>query len=65
MKIFEVDRSYIKEFGSIERAIKEGYYTEWNEKNIKEGFNFGNGTIKDFKNYMNNNKNICVYKEIN
>ena len=64
-KIFiEVNKRYIKEFGSIEKAIQEGYCIKWNEKNIKEAFNSGNGTINHFKNYMANNKGICIFKEI-
>jgi hypothetical protein len=45
---------------SIETRIKEGNYFERNEKSIKEGFNFGNGTIKDYEQYADNN---CKYAD--
>lgn len=64
MKIFEVNKRYIKELGSIEKAIQEGYCINWDKEKIKAAFNYGDGTIKDFKNYMDNNKKICVFKKI-
>lgn len=64
-KIFiEVNKRYIKEFGSCENAIQKGYFTVWDKKRIKEAFNSSNGTINHFKNYMANNKGICIFKEI-
>lgn len=49
---------------NINEALKKGYYNEWNIERIKGAFNYGNGTIKDFKNYMNNNKCYCWFKEL-
>lgn len=31
---------------------------------IKKSFNFGNGSIKDFKEYINNNKSYCKYYDL-
>jgi hypothetical protein len=31
---------------------------------IKKAFNFGNGSIKDFKEYINNNKSYCKYYDL-
>lgn len=42
-----------------QEAIKAGYFNIWTEKRIKGAFNSGNGTMKDFKEYMNNNKQYC------
>jgi hypothetical protein len=43
-------------------AIKNGNFNEWTIERIKACFNFGNGTIKDFKNYMENNKQYCYFE---
>ena len=34
-------------------------FTIWNAERIKNAFNFGNGTMKDFYRYMRDNKNVC------
>lgn len=61
--MIEVPKIYVKKYGSIEKAINEGYYINWDEEDIKEGFKNGNGTMKDFKSYMENNKRYCYYVE--
>ena len=33
-------------------------YREWTVDEIRKGFNFGKGTIKDFKRYMSDNKHV-------
>ena len=63
-QFIEVYRRHIKELGSFEKAVQEGYYTKWDKEKIKEAFNSGNGTINHFKNYVANNKGICIFKEI-
>ena len=50
--------------GDYKTGIMEGFYTAWNDKRIKNAFNGGNGTIKDFKRYMNDNKNTCVFIQV-
>lgn len=47
-----------------EKAIKDGYIIEWSKEHIKNVFRFGNGTGKDLKRYMNDNKQYCVFVEI-
>jgi hypothetical protein len=59
--ITEVNRRYIKQFGTVEKAIAEGYCIDWSPERITNTFNFGNGSIKDMKRYMNDNKGICVF----
>lgn len=59
--IIEVNKKYIKQFGTVDRAIEEGYCVEWSPERIANAFNFGNGTMKDLKRYMNANKNECVF----
>lgn len=44
----------VKEFNKNDPEL----YNIWNDKRIKEAFNFGNGTKKDMLNYMKNNKNV-------
>ena len=48
----------------IEISKKNNDYNVWDEKRIKGAFNNGQGTEKDFKNYMGNNKNWCKFKKI-
>ncbi|HEY5588865.1 MAG TPA: hypothetical protein VIK86_07920 [Candidatus Paceibacterota bacterium] len=37
---------------------------KWTEDKIKKAFNFGNGTVKDFNNYVNNNRQFAKFKFI-
>ena len=59
--ILEIYQKYIKKFGSVNKAIEEGYFVEWNTERIIGAFNNGNGTKKDLKRYMNDNKKLCVF----
>lgn len=59
--ITEVNKRYVKQYGTIERAIAEGYSIDWTPERINNTFNFGNGTMKDLKRYMNENKDLCVF----
>lgn len=47
-----------------EKAIKDGYFMEWTKERIKNAFKAGNGTEKDLKRYMNDNKQYCVFVKI-
>lgn len=58
---YEVNKKYIARYGTIEKAIEEGYFIDWTPERIKAAFNAGNGTMKDFKRYMNDNKQFCKY----
>ena len=35
-------------------------FSIWDMNRIKNAFNFGHGTIKDFMQYANNNKNLSL-----
>jgi hydroxymethylpyrimidine pyrophosphatase-like HAD family hydrolase len=39
-------------------------YTIWDEDKIKKTFNFGHGTMKDFKNYMDNNRKFADFENL-
>ena len=62
--IIEIYKPYIKLDGSIEKVIENGFFIEWTPERIKNAFNFGNGTEKDFKIYIQNNKNLCLFLEV-
>lgn len=46
----------IQKFGSIEKATEEGYFWLWNDGKIARAFNYGTGNIKDFMEFVKNNK---------
>ena len=46
---------------AIEISKRSGDFTVWDDKRIKNAFNFGNGTIKHFEAYMSNNKCYCTF----
>lgn len=54
----------VKFNGNIEEATRAGYYTDWTQEMIRGAFNCGNGTEKDLKQYMQNNKQYCIFKEV-
>lgn len=56
---------YQKCNGSIEKATEYGFYSDWTEERIKGAFSFGNGTEKDLRRYMNDNKQYCIFVEVN
>lgn len=49
---------------AIRKANEDGFYSEWNEDRIRAAFNFGNGTMTDFRNYMDANIFFCIYREV-
>ena len=49
----------------IETSKTSGLKRIWTAEAIKKAFNFGNGTIKHFKNYIDNNKQFCTFEKIN
>ena len=61
--IYEIDKKILKNEcnGNIEKAIIDGWFLDWNPERIKNAFSFGNGTEKDLKRYMNDNKGFCVF----
>ena len=62
--IIEISRKKAQELKSIEKAIKNQWFTVWTPERIKAAFNFGNGTQKDFELYMKNNKAYCIFKDL-
>ena len=47
---------------SKEQNFKNGLYTVWDMERIAGAFNNGKGTLKDFKAYMENNKQYAYFK---
>lgn len=62
--IREIYKPYIKQDGSIEKVIENGFYIDWTPERIKNAFNFGNGTEKDLKKHIENNKCFCLFLEV-
>ena len=62
--IREIYKPYIKQDGSIEKVIENGFYIDWTPERIKNVFNFGNGTEKDLKKHIENNKCFCLFLEV-
>lgn len=48
---------------AIRKANEDGFYSEWDEERIKKEFKNGNGTIVDFKNYMDENIWFKAYRK--
>ena len=59
--VIEVYRKNINQFGTVEKAIAEGYFIDWTVDRIREAFNNGNGTERDLKRYMDNNSHLCRF----
>ena len=57
-KYGKADRTTAKE------AIKDGFLNAWTPERIRGAFNFGNGTESDFKRYMDNNKEYCIFVNV-
>lgn len=64
--ILEIGKGYVNNFynGKITDAVKEKDGILWTDERIKNAFNSGNGTIKDLKNYINNNKQFAFFVEV-
>ena len=48
----------------LEVSKKTGSTWLWTSEKIKKAFNFSNGTEKDFKRYIANNRQFCIFIEI-
>ena len=46
---------------SKEQNFKNGLFNIWTMERIAGTFNFGNGTLKDFKTFMENNKQYVYF----
>lgn len=64
--IIEVGKSYINKYynGDLKKAVKNKDGLLWTDARIKAAFNNGNGTKKDLKAHINNNKNYCYFVEV-
>ena len=64
--ILEIGKSYINKFygGDLAAAVKEKDGILWTDEKIKLAFNNGNGSIKDLKNHINNNKKYAYFVEV-
>ena len=61
MLIYEIDRDYIRQYGSIKKAIAAGYYIPRDNDFIRRAFNYGRGTKSDMNRYMHDNLRYCVF----
>lgn len=66
MQVLEISKDYLKKFynGNISLLIECKDGVIYDDKRIKNAFNRGNGTVSDFKRYLNNNKNFCYYYDL-
>ena len=62
--IIEFYKPWLKECGSVKEAMRRGWFITWTPERIKGAFNNGNGTKKDLKKYMDNNKALCYFMEV-
>ena len=61
--VIEIDKRFLKEDynNNIKKCVVAGDFLEWTPEKIKSAFNFNNGTIKDLKRYMRDNKCYCLF----
>lgn len=66
MQVIELSKSYCNEFynGNFNEMIEKKDGNIFDDEKIKKAFNFNNGTKKDFKSYMENNKQYCKYYDL-
>lgn len=64
--VLEIGKSYINRFynGNLNAAIKEKEGILWTDEKIKAAFNCGNGTKKDLKNHIENNKKYAFFVRV-
>ena len=61
MKLYEIYRKYIREFGSIAEVIKQEYYIPRDDEFVKKAFSAGHGTKADMNRYMRDNASLCIW----
>lgn len=66
MKVLELSKNYCNKFynGNYEEMIKNFDGVLYDDEIIKNTFNFGNGSEKNFNRYMKNNKVFCKYYDL-
>ena len=65
--ILEVSKAYLcKEYaGDLQKCVSKMDGILWDKERIKAAFNFRNGTEKHFQRYMTDNKQFCIFVEVN
>ena len=63
--IYEYDKKYLREHyhGNMAQMRYIGDTFNWTPERIKAAFNYGHGTIKDLRVYMENNTKYCIFEE--
>ena len=61
MILYEIEKSDIRKYGSVKKAIAAGCYIPRNDEFIKRAFNLGHGTVNDMNRYMKDNSCFCVW----
>lgn len=66
MNIIELDKKFCKEDynGNYEEMIKAKDGVIFTDEVVKSAFNFGNGTEKDLKKHIENNRCFCKYYDL-
>ncbi|WP_024854745.1 hypothetical protein [Mediterraneibacter gnavus] len=64
--ILEIGKSYLKKIydGDLKECVKKKDGILWTPERIKNAFAFGNGTEKELKKYMENNRSYCYFVNI-
>lgn len=64
--ILEIGKSFVNNVysGDLKAAISDEAGILWTDEKIKAAFNNGNGSIKDLKNHINNNKKYAFFVEV-
>lgn len=64
--ILEIGKSYVEKIynGNLKECIKQKDGILWTPNRIKNAFSLGNGTEKDLKEYINNNKKYCYFVNV-
>jgi hypothetical protein len=64
--ILEFDRALLRTeyHGNIKAMQQAGDFLDWTPARIKGAFNFGQGTEKHLKEYIKNNRQYAIFKEV-
>ncbi|MBD5534539.1 MAG: hypothetical protein HDQ99_02545 [Lachnospiraceae bacterium] len=64
--VLEVGKSYLRDFyhDNMEECIKKKDGIVWTPERVKAAFNQGNGTEKDLKRYIKDNKKYAYFANI-
>ena len=64
--ILEIGKTYIQRYynGNLNAALKAKDGILWTDEKIKAAFNFGNGSMSDFKRYISNNRRYAHFINI-